>query len=131
MAHYFSLKINDELDLLFPELSMVEELYQVVDNNRAHLRPFLDFVDHSTETANQTDYIKMKLQGTANGTDRLFLIAEAGKIIGCVDLHKIDATNRKAEIGYWLSNTHTKRGIVKAAVKKLCQYSFDTLGLHN
>lgn len=125
-----SLRESENLFLVAPEFSMAEELYQLVDAQKAHLGTFLNFVETVTGPENQTDFLKMKLTGTANGTDRLFIITEGSKIIGTIDLHKIDSLNKKAEIGYWLSGEYTKRKIMTDAAKKICEFSFDTLALN-
>lgn len=130
MKHYFCLEIEDSLVLVQPTLSMAHELFEVVDSDRDHLRRFLDFVDSSTSFEPQEQYIKMKLEGYVNGTDRLFLIAFDQKIIGCIDLHFIDNNNKKAELGYWLHSSQTNKGIMTKVVKKVCAIAFEDMGLN-
>lgn len=130
MKPYFHLEIGENLSLVIPELSMMEEFYQLVDSDREHLRRFLDFVDGCTSVDSQIGYYKMKMTGNANGTDKLFYIADDDRLIGCVDLHFIDAKNKKAEIGYWLHSSCTGKNIMTRAVKKLCQYAFEVLELN-
>lgn len=130
MNKYFSLPIEENLALVYPELTMANEVFELLDSDREHLRVFLDFVDSSLDYTSQEGYIKMKLNGLANGTDRLFFIAAGEKLIGCIDLHAINTASKKAEIGYWLHSAYTKQGIVSKAVKTLCSYAFYTLDLN-
>lgn len=130
MTPYFSLNIEDDLNLVYPELGMAKEIFELLDSDRDHLRVFLDFVDDSKDEKNQEDYIKMKMQGAANGTDKLFFIAKGDRLIGCIDLHFIHSASKKADISYWLHSDYTKQGIVSKSVRKLCEYAFVTLGLN-
>lgn len=130
MKPYIRLPIEEQLYLVVPELSMLEEVYQLVDSDRKHLGTFLSFVDHCTGVESQVDYYRLKMKGNAAGTDKLFFIAQEDQIIGCVDLHSIDQANRKAEIGYWIHSNFSGQNIMTKAVKKLCQYSFEVLELN-
>ncbi|MGC6767884.1 GNAT family N-acetyltransferase [Enterococcus sp. LJL51] len=130
MNSYFSLVIEDELCLIYPELQMAEEVFRLIDSDRTHLRQFLDFVDDVVDCKSQENYIKLKLKGAAEGTDKLFFIAMGTKIIGCIDFHFINSSDRKAEIGYWLHSSYTKMGITQKAVKTLCRYAFSMLNLN-
>lgn len=130
MTNYFHLPIGDSYSLVSAELSMAKELFELVDSNREHLRTFLDFVDSSVDETLQENYIKMKLQGTANGTDKLFFIAYGDKLIGTIDLHAIHPTVKKAEIGYWVDANYARKGVTSKAVRVLCQYAFEVLELN-
>lgn len=130
MTNYFHLPIGDGYSLVAAEISMAKELFELVDSNREHLRTFLDFVDSSVDETLQENYIKMKLQGSANGTDKLFFIAFDDKLIGTIDLHFIHPTVKKAEIGYWVHADFTRKGVTSKAVRALCQYAFDVLELN-
>lgn len=130
MTKYIGLNIEENLDLIVPELSMADELFQLVDSDREHIRSFLSFVDSTVDVSNQTDYIKLKLTGAANGTDKLFLIFKDNKIIGTIDLHRMDLTNKKAEIGYWIHSSQAGQNIMSKAVNRICEYAFEALDLN-
>lgn len=130
MTKYFGLSIDEQLNLVTPELSMADEVFRLVDSDRDHIRTFLSFVDDTVDVTSEINYFKIKMTGAANGTDKLFLIAVDSKIIGCIDLHKIDLNNGKAEIGYWIHSNYSGKNIMSKAVKKLCSYSFEVLKLN-
>ncbi|MFL2106483.1 GNAT family N-acetyltransferase [Mycobacteroides abscessus] len=90
----------------------------------------LSFVDSSVDLRSQINYFKMKITGAANGTYKLSFIVADNKIIGCIDLHNIDSTTGKAEIGYWIHSSYSGQNIVSKAVKRLCTYSFEVLELN-
>ncbi|WP_339101781.1 GNAT family protein [Candidatus Enterococcus clewellii] len=128
--NYFKMPIEDELYLVYPEIRMAKELFELIDSDREHLRQFLDFVDGVVEYTNQEEYFKMKLEGVAKQTDALFFIAINNKLIGCTDFHGIDLTSQQAEIGYWIHSEYENRGIISKVVKKLCEYAFKNLELN-
>lgn len=130
MTKYFGLSIDEQLSLVIPELSMAEEVFRLIDSDRDHIRTFLSFVDSTVDVTSEINYFKMKMTGAANGTDKLFFIAEDDKLIGCIDLHKIDLNNGKAEIGYWIHSSYSGKSIMSKAVKRLCSYSFEVLELN-
>lgn len=126
----FTLNMTDDLALLYPELSMAQELFDILDSDRDHIGKFLSFVDSTKSVEDETNYLKMKLHAVANGTDFLCFITKFNKIIGTIDLHMIDQVNKKAEIGYWLHSSYARQGITKLAVQTLCNYAFQNLGLN-
>ncbi|MFC6463637.1 GNAT family N-acetyltransferase [Marinilactibacillus sp. GCM10026970] len=130
MKKYFGLSIDKNFNLVIPELGMADEVFSLIDSDRDHLRTFLSFVDSSVDVTSQIDYFKMKMTGAANGTDKLFFIAMDNEIIGCIDLHRVDLNTGKAEIGYWIHSSYSGRDVISKAVKRLCTYSFEVLGLN-
>lgn len=126
----FILPITDEIGLVYPHLAMAEEIFQVVDSDREHIGQFLDFVENVKTVTDELDFLKMKLAGVAAGTDLLCFLYKKETIIGSLDLHFMDKTHQKAEIGYWLHSGYTQQGIMKKAVNRLCEYAYQTLALN-
>ncbi|MGE5176843.1 MAG: GNAT family N-acetyltransferase [Hyphomicrobiales bacterium] len=67
--------------------------------------------------------------------DRTFLPwavagAEDDVVIGTATLFQIDATHRRAEIGYALASAYWGRGLMHEALIVVVGYAFDTLRLH-
>jgi len=52
------------------------------------------------------------------------------EVIGSIGLHKVDWTNGKAEIGYWLAVDHHRQGIMSEAEKAVLDFGFDKLKLY-
>lgn len=126
----FTLNITNDLALLYPELSMAQELFDLINSDREHIGKFLPFVDITKSVDDETNYLKMKLSGVANGTDFPCFITKSDRIIGTIDLHFINHDNKKAEIGYWLHSSYARQGLTKLAVQTICDYAFQNLGLN-
>lgn len=52
-------------------------------------------------------------------------------LIGVAGFYRISAENYRAEIGYILHPTHSGKGLISEAVKKLIEYGFNTMNLHS
>lgn len=54
----------------------------------------------------------------------------AGTMLGTIGLDRQgDVYRHSAELGYWLGRQHWGRGVATAAVRAICRYGFETLGL--
>ncbi|MDH6363200.1 ribosomal-protein-serine acetyltransferase [Enterococcus sp. PF1-24] len=130
MENYLSLKVTEEICLVHPELTSAEVIFNLIDSDREHLAEFLDFINTTTKVEDERDFLKMKLTGCAQGTDRMYLIAYQDEIVGCLDLHFINQEYKKAEIGYWIHSTATRKGIVSQCVKTVLRIAFEDLSLN-
>jgi len=59
----------------------------------------------------------------------IFLKSEK-KIIGMIDLFKIDRMHKKAGIGYWIGKKYRKLGLMSEAEKTLLDFAFNKLKLN-
>lgn len=70
----------------------------------------------------QTEWIR--------GTSYPFLIVEPNshRVIGSVDINQINRDHNFGNIGYWVSSSHTGKGIAPAAVKMAAHFGFVEVG---
>ncbi|MFT5749516.1 MAG: ribosomal-protein-serine acetyltransferase, partial [Ancylomarina sp.] len=59
-----------------------------------------------------------------------FVIHYDGVFAGLIGFKANDKQNKRIEIGYWLSETYQKKGIVTQSVKCMCQFAFDELRMN-
>ncbi|MGO3048769.1 GNAT family N-acetyltransferase [Staphylococcus casei] len=130
MKYHLSIEVMPQVKLVQPELYMAEELYYTIKENFSHLAQFLDFLKEDMTIADESAYLKMMLQQQVENKGRLFLIYHNDKLIGTVDLHKIDNQNKKAEIGYWIAKGYTGKSIITTCVNYICEFSFEVIGLN-
>lgn len=55
---------------------------------------------------------------------------ESGEVIGTCTIHRLDADNRRAELGIILSHASWGRGLATEALEALIGFAFDKLDLH-
>lgn len=61
---------------------------------------------------------------------RLMVENNEGEIVGIVDLVNFDASNRKAEVGIVIENSHRRKGYANDSLRQLSRYASDRLHLH-
>lgn len=126
----FSLPVRENLILRFIRPDEAEALYALVDKNRAHLRRWLNWVDGETGVESSRRNIAKRFEKAEKGETLELGIFHEGILIGSLGFNRIASENRKASIGYWISEEFQGKGIVTDCVKALVTYGFGTLNLH-
>jgi ribosomal-protein-serine acetyltransferase len=116
-----------ELRLL--ELRHAEELFALIDQDRAHLRRWLPESDVPRSLDECRKVIKAGLEQFANNLGILAGIWCEGRLAGVIGLGKIEWENRSASIGYWLGESFQGKGLVVEACRALIDYVFADLKL--
>lgn len=126
----FQRTIDDDVVVrtLNPEDS--KALFALVDQNRAYLRPWLSFVDRTRYVTDVQRFIDKAKSSAKGGATLQAGIYCRGELVGVIGVQDIDATNRKATIGYWLAQAYQGRGLMSRACEAVIKYLFDDLGLH-
>jgi ribosomal-protein-serine acetyltransferase len=121
--------LSDDLQLRVLEESDAEELYGVVDQNRAYLAEWLPWP--ATQTLEGTlEFIKKtRNQLEANDGFQTAIVLDR-RIVGSVGFVGIRWEARATGIGYWLAEEHQGRGLMTRAVGALTDHAFDELDLN-
>jgi ribosomal-protein-serine acetyltransferase len=118
------------IELRLFDLKDADELFAVIEAERAHLREWLPWVDFSRSADDLRHFIeRVRNQFALNQGPQAALWVD-GCIAGSVGCHPIDWPNRHCSIGYWLRGSLQGRGIVSRACSAMLDYLFDELGLH-
>lgn len=118
---------TDRLVLKRKTPDMADELFEVIDNSRAHLMPFMCWLD-KTQHIDDVRENSLKALEDWNSYDNftyLLLDKDLGTIIGSLDLQKINWDNYKACIGYWIESLAQGRGLMAEAVTALSRVAYD------
>jgi ribosomal-protein-serine acetyltransferase len=126
----FTYIIDHELELRILEERHTEDLFNLVDANRAHLRQWLMWTDDHRNFADVRAFIRDGLRQFADNNGFQAGIWYAGDLVGCIGLHSINWHDRNTEIGYWLAHDCTGKGIMIRACRALVNYSFNVYHLH-
>ncbi len=122
--------IDDDTELRLLEERHADELFALVDRNRAYLREWLPWLDATAMVEDERSFVRTSLEGFAAGTTIEFAIWHRGRISGGIGLHFIDEVNRSGEIGYWVSEDLQGRGLVTRACGAVQDHAFGNLGLN-
>ncbi|QOV12192.1 GNAT family N-acetyltransferase [Viridibacillus arvi] len=126
----FSYKIDNQIDIVLLQQHNKEELYQLVDTNREHLRKWLLWVDRRTSAEDFEKIIQMWITNYANNNGFDAGIRYNGKLVGMIGLHYIDWNNKSTSIGYFLSEEAQGKGIITKCVSSIVDYLFNDMDLH-
>ncbi|HEX8690863.1 MAG TPA: GNAT family protein [Longimicrobium sp.] len=126
----FPFRVDSELTLALLEPRHAAELFQVTDENRAHLRrwlPWLDGVRSEDDTLAFIQGTRAQL-AASNGFQCAILLD--GRIAGVIGHHAIDWGNRATSLGYWLAERHQGRGAMTRSCAAFLDHAFGELGLN-
>ncbi len=126
----FSLKVDQEIELQLFQLQHAQELFEVVDLNRDHLRRWLPWVDGMTSPLQYHSIIPMWLKQFADNNGVHTGIRFRGQLVGTIGFHHMDWTNSQTSMGYFLSKNAQGYGIMTKSAVALINYAFYELGLN-
>jgi RimJ/RimL family protein N-acetyltransferase len=105
-----------------------EALFAAVEESRARLRRWLDWVDDFETVDHARYYVSGATHDWARRRDLFFGLFDAGgRYLGNAGLHNIDWSLRSFEIGYWLRDGAEGHGYAQEAVRRLTRFAFDDL----
>ncbi|MFB9770218.1 GNAT family N-acetyltransferase [Lactiplantibacillus modestisalitolerans] len=122
--------IDQHLSLKPTEVADAEPLFDLVDQNRATLKPWMPWVDATATVADERHFIEDMLTKQAHGHVFIATLVVDGEVAGMIDIHNIDLTNHRGEVGYWLGQAYTGKGYMTKALERLEEIAFTELDLH-
>lgn len=105
-------------------------IFSIIDTQREYLGRWLPFVAATRSVADSQAYVASVAESASESSDKVFAIICDDSFAGIVGIKSIDLANRKAEIGYWLSEPFQGRGLITEAVSRLCRLAFDDMALN-
>lgn len=126
----FSITVDNEISLRLHDAYNVEGFFQLIANNRAHLREYMDWEKNHQTIDDSFDFI---MQSRKNFSKRQRIgtqIYYNGEIAGSVGLTIHNWQSGFAEIGYWLGAEFTGKGIITRATYAMINFAFNVLNLH-
>jgi ribosomal-protein-serine acetyltransferase len=126
----FTLYVDNEIELRLHDETRVDEFYHLIDRNRAHLHRFLEWEEYHQSPEDTRRYILSERKSFAEAQNISTVIHYQGKLAGSLNLMIHDWSWGHGEIGYWLGEEFTGKGIITHAAKVLLDYAFNTLRLH-
>jgi len=126
----FTLKVDHEIELQLFQRHHALKLFQLVEENREHLRRWLPWIDSMTTLFQFDTIIPVWLNQFAENSAYNLGILYKGELVGSIGLHQIDWYNSTASIGYYLAKDAEGHGIITRSVQGLMHYAFYHLGLN-
>ena len=106
-----------------------DQVFAAVDESRAHLRPWMAWVDGHASVDNSHDWCARCAANWLLRTELTVGIfaAASGRYLGCVSLHDPDWDLRAFGIGYWLRASAIGQGYATEAVRMLVDLAVGSL----
>src|SRR4051812_17768143 len=98
-----TIEIDDTIRIELIEERHAQSIFNMVDKNRNHLRPWLPFVDKMQTVGFAENFVKGTMERNSNGNEFAFVIFNKDEMVGRVGIYKIDHQNKIGEIGYWIT----------------------------
>lgn len=119
---YFSLTVDDDIELQLIEEDHAEGLFRIVEEAREHLDPWLPWVRNNTRVADSRQYATQARSNWGAGRAVQTAITWDGELCGTLGI-KFDAPS--GELGYWLHPDYEGQGIVTRSCGTLLDYAFE------
>jgi ribosomal-protein-serine acetyltransferase len=126
----FRIPIDAEVELRILEDWDAEELFQLIERNRAYLRQWLPWVDYETSIEDSRSFVQRTLQQYTNNESFTMGMRFQGRLAGVISYHTINWPSRHVEIGYWLAAEFQGHGLMTRACRALVDYAFTKLQLN-
>lgn len=126
----FEAAIDGELQLRTLRVEDAQELFQLVEANRQHLREWLPWLDANTTSEHSRQFIQSALRQEAGNLGFVCAIIFQGRMAGIIGYHPICWSNKSLELGYWLGRDAVGRGIMTRCCRVLVDHAFSVLGLN-
>lgn len=123
-------ELTDDRSMRLLEPADAEELFALIDANRAHLARWMPFVGQTRSAEDSLAFICAAARQHEENRGLQMAILHRDQIVGVAGFHRIDWTARTTSIGYWLAEAHQGVGTMTLAVRALVEYAMSVLRLH-
>jgi ribosomal-protein-serine acetyltransferase len=124
------LRVDPEIELKKIRVEHSQELFELIDASREHLREFLPWLDMCKTYSDELKFIEEMTERFEQSKSLDLGIFYRGKIVGVIGTHELDWVNRKTSLGYWLGKDFQGKGIIVRSCRALIDYLFNVLKLH-
>jgi ribosomal-protein-serine acetyltransferase len=107
-----------------------EAIFNAIDQNRKFLRKWLPFVYYTNKITDTERYIRSITGKSNTRRDEVYVIWYKHEFAGLIGFKDIDRINDKIEIGYWLIEKMTGKGIATKATQKMINLAFRNMNMN-
>lgn len=125
----FSYQMNENLSLKLFAPNDAENIFHLTDMNRDFLRKWLPWIDFIQTVDDSKRFIQNGLKGYMENKSLYCTMIYNGKTAGVAGFKEINQATKTAQMGFWLGESFTGKGIAVNTAKALTQYAFKELKL--
>lgn len=119
------IRVTPSLVLRELQLDDAPAIFRALDSQREHFRRWLPFVD-ATRTVDDS---RAFVQTVVDGTELVFSLRLDDVFIGVAGFKETMPDYSRTEIGYWLREDYTGRGLMTSAVRELIRFATEEQGV--
>jgi ribosomal-protein-serine acetyltransferase len=114
-----------DIDIRPLERRDVASVFEAIDESKTEVGRWMDWCRDDYSPADAEAWIDAALCGRDDGTNYQFGIFDAdGRCLGACGLSGIDSHAKFANLGYWVRNQATGRGVAAEAAKRVIDWAF-------
>ncbi len=130
LSPYKKINVSREINLVSLYPKDASKLFQLTDRNREYLGRWLPWVDSVSKTADSREFILKSIIDRSMGEIYPFGISYKNRLVGHISIMNLDKKNESPDIGYWIDQDYSSRGIMSQSVKVLTEFAHDTLKIN-
>jgi len=105
-------------------------LHEAVSSSVAEIRPYGSWCHPGLTLEDMRAWIEAQVHAFDHlKAFELAILSEGGELLGGCGLNQIDDVNRRANLGYWVRSSATRRGVATEAIRQIVQWAFDNTDL--
>jgi len=120
--------VDDQILMKEIDEGEVVNIFNAIDAERDYLSVWLPFVEKTVDIEFTRGFVNSYLYSDKKNVT--FAIYFEHRFAGLIGLKDTDETNKKTEIGYWLSSGFQHKGIVTKCCKALIVYAFEDMKMN-
>ena len=124
------IKVDSEIELKQLELADAIDIFKTIDSQREYLGRWLPFVEFTKKLEDSEVFVESVVNAPEDRFEYVFAIRKGKEFAGLIGYKGTDKSNKKTEIGYWLSEPNQRQGIITKSVEKLCDFAFNKLDIN-
>lgn len=125
----FEMHIDDTYAIRLFEMRHLDTVTEIAGQNSEHLTPWLPWAYDITRE-NEEAFIRGALNRYATQDGLEAGIWQGEKLIGAIGFHFYNPRSQGTEIGYWIDQNHTGKGIITRACRRMIDYAFEEVDLY-
>lgn len=118
------IKVDNDIQLVLLVPEFTESLFVLTEQNRQYLKQWLGWLDLVQNIEDTQTFIETSIYHHNHHEASSFAILYQGRLVGIAGYNQLDHQHKWGAIGYWLSQSHSGKGIITRVVAKLVEYGF-------
>lgn len=124
------IKVDNEIVMRRMSHDYDQQRYDAIISSREHLLPWMPWAHFYQSFDEMPKFIDTQIEAFDKGAVLGYDIIYNGEFVGAIDLHNLSAEHRRCEIGYWLDQKYTGKGIASRCTTKITEYAFNEIDMH-